>query len=468
MEKLYNIDLERAVISTILMYPENIEIVIGIIDENDFYFSYYKEVFKAIKEIYEENGVIDEILLKDKLIKRDVFNEEYFMEIISTAPVSSVEVYAKEIKDLSIKRDLLKLSREINELVDKDISAQDSLMEVESKLLKIELATKSGSFKTADEVVSSTLNQIKELIKKENRLITGVDTGFIELNRMTSGLNPGDLIIIAARPSMGKTAFALNLALNALKHDEGVGIFSLEMPAEQLMLRMLSAYSFIPLQSLRRGDLNDEEIQKLSSYVDKFSSFPLYIYDEGNVNINIIKSEVYKLKTKLKDKLSLIVIDYLQLINSDSKERHIAIAEISRSLKLLARELNIPIIALSQLNRSLESRPNKRPMLSDLRESGAIEQDADLIMFIYRDDVYKAMEAKQKQKEAAQKGEKYESDYQEKDIEEAEIIIGKHRNGPIGTVNMLFHKHFTLFTDNIKDGIDEIEPTEANIDVSSI
>ena len=262
------------------------------------------------------------------------------------------------------------------------------------------------------------------------------------------------------------TAYALNLALNVIKQDKGVAIFSLEMPAEQLMLRMLSAAGKIPLQELRRGNLTDEQMSNLTAIADEIASKPLFIDDEGNINIHTIRAKLRKLKMQNPD-LSLAIIDYLQLIASDQRERHLAIAEISRSLKLLARELQIPIIALSQLNRSLESRPNKRPMLSDLRESGAIEQDADVIMFIYRDDVYKAMEAKQKQKEALEKGKKEVVEFQEKEVEEAEIIIGKQRNGPTGTVEMLFHKKYTLFTDKVSDVI-EVEPNEAQIEVPDI
>jgi replicative DNA helicase len=262
------------------------------------------------------------------------------------------------------------------------------------------------------------------------------------------------------------TALALNLGLNVLKQNKGVAIFSLEMPAEQLMLRMLSSAGRIPLQDLRRGNLDDNEWSKLTAVADELSSKPLFVDDEGNVNIHTIRAKLRKLKMQ-NPNLSLAIVDYLQLISSDQRERHLAIAEISRSLKLLARELQIPIIALSQLNRSLESRPNKRPMLSDLRESGAIEQDADIIMFIYRDDVYKAMEAKQKQKEALEKGKAAQIDFQEKEVEDAEIIIGKQRNGPTGTVEMLFHKKYVLFTDKVSE-VQEIQMSEAQIEIPPI
>jgi replicative DNA helicase len=244
---------------------------------------------------------------------------------------------------------------------------------------------------------------------------------------------------------MGKTALALNIGLNVLKQDKGVAIFSLEMPAEQLMLRMLSAAGKIPLQDIRRGNLSEEDWSKLSQISDEMSRKPLFVDDEGNINIHTIRAKLRKLKAQ-NPELSLAIIDYLQLINSDQRERHLAIAEISRSLKLLARELQIPIIALSQLNRALESRPNKRPMLSDLRESGAIEQDADIIMFIYRDDIYKIAKAKDsKDMDTVRQ-------LESKHIEDAEIIIGKQRNGPIGTIKLFFDKKTTRFTDVIHGG----------------
>ena len=464
---LYNIDIERGILSAILFDGKVYEDVASILKPSDFYLPFHQAVFETMEELYKKDLPIDEIFLRDELKKKNKFDEELFLEILGTAPVEAIEIYAKELKDLATKRELIHLSNEIKKIVlEEDKKAVEEVEEIQSKLFAIATSNLAGDFKSSLNVVEETLNFIKTQAAKKNRIVTGLDTGFIELNRMTSGFNEGDLIIIAARPSMGKTAFALNLALNVIKQDKGVAIFSLEMPAEQLMLRMLSAASKIPLQDIRRGSLNEEEWSKLSAIADEIANKPLFVDDEGYINIHTIRAKLRKLKAQ-NPNLSLAVIDYLQLIASDQRERHLAIAEISRSLKLLARELQIPIIALSQLNRALESRPNKRPMLSDLRESGAIEQDADIIMFIYRDDVYKAMEAKQKQKEALEKGKAVEIDFKEKEVEDAEIIIGKQRNGPTGTVEMLFHKKYTLFTDKVSE-VKEIEPTDAQIDIPNI
>ena len=464
---LYNLDIERGILNAILLDGKVYEDVAAILKPKDFYLPFHQAVFETMEELYKKDLPIDEVFLRDALEKKKKMDEEFFLEILGTAPIEAVEAYAKEIKELATKRELIHLSTEIQKIVfEEDKRAIEEVEEIQSKLFQIATSNVSGDFKDSSNIVQDTIKFIKTQAAKKNKIVTGLDTGFIGLNRMTSGFNEGDLIIIAARPSMGKTAFALNIALNVVKKDKGVAIFSLEMPAEQLMLRMLSAASQIPLQDMRRGALSDEEWSKLSEVSDYLSTKPLFVDDEGYINIHTIRAKLRKLKAQ-NPELSLAIIDYLQLISSDQRERHLAIAEISRSLKLLARELQIPIIALSQLNRALESRPNKRPMLSDLRESGAIEQDADIIMFIYRDDVYKMMEAKKKQKEALEQGKKVEIDFQEKEVEDAEIIIGKQRNGPTGTVEMLFHKKYTKFEDKTGE-YKEVEPTEANIEVPGI
>ena len=464
---LYNLDIERGILSAIFFDGKVYEEIASILKPKDFYHPFHQVLFETMEELYKKDVPIDEIFLKDALKKKNRYDEELFLEILGTAPIETVEIYAKELKDLSTKRELIHLSNEIKKIVlEGDKKAVEEVEEIQSRLFSIATSNLTGDFKNSLIVVKNTLEFIKKQAAKKNKIVTGLDSGFIELNRITSGFGEGDLIIIAARPSMGKTAFALNLALNSLKQDKSVAIFSLEMPAEQLMLRMLSAAGRIPLQDIRRGNLSEDEWSKLTAISDELAEKPLFVDDEGNINIHTIRAKLRKLKAQ-NPNLSLAIVDYLQLINSDLKERHLAIAEISRSLKLLARELQIPIIALSQLNRALESRPNKRPMLSDLRESGAIEQDADVIMFIYRDDVYKAMEAKQKQKEALEKGKKEFVEFKEKEVEEAEIIIGKQRNGPTGTVEMLFHKKYTLFTDKVGE-VKEIEPTETRIEIPDI
>jgi replicative DNA helicase len=465
--KLYDLDIERGLLKSAISIDASIYDALSmIVERNDFYLPFHQDVFEAIGESLNKNGAVDEIFVKEILEKKKKYNEDLFFEILQASPIAAVETYAKKLKEYSAKRSLLSLSNEIKkELEEGQEDIFEVLDEIEGKIFNIRVSNATADFKLASEVVKHSLEYVKEkvLIRREfgDKRVIGLDTGFPTLNEKTNGFSEGDLIIIAARPSMGKTAFALNIALNVLNQDKGVAIFSLEMPAEQLMLRMFSAASKIPLQKLRGGNLTDEEIEQLQVIADNMFSKPLFIDDEGNINISLIKSKLRKLKAQ-QPSLSLIIIDYLQLINSNLRERHLAIADISRNLKLLARELKVPIIALSQLNRSLENRPNKRPMLSDLRESGAIEQDADIIMFIYRDDVYKAMEARQKQKEAMEKGKEAKVEYQEKDEEEAEIIIGKQRNGPTGVVHMIFDKRYTLFKDKAFE-IKEIEPTEAEI-----
>jgi len=445
---LYNLDIERGILSAILFDGNNFEKVAAILKPKDFYLPFHQKVFETMEKLYQKDYPIDETFLKDELDKKEQFDEAMMFDIISSAPVEKIESYSKELKDKSLKRELLHFSNVVKQEVyeKSEEKATEIVEDIQSELFKIATESEEGDFKEMDEVTNLTLNYIKEQAAKKDSLLTGLDTGFIDLNRMTSGFNEGDLIIIAARPAMGKTSFVLNIAGNVLKNNEGVAIFSLEMPAEQLMLRMVSAHSSIPLQNVRTGNLNDEELSRLTQSLDYFANKKFFIDDNSVQNIHSVRAKLRKLKS-LHPEMNLVIIDYLQLMVGDSKERHIAVAEISRGLKMLARELKVPIIALSQLNRGLESRPDKRPMMSDLRESGAIEQDADIIMFVYRDDVYRIREAKQAIKEAAKEGKKVEIEIEEKPIEDAEIIIGKQRNGPTGIVHLQFNKAFTRFED---------------------
>jgi len=461
-----NLELERGILSTLLFSGELLELVAGIVGATDFYLPFHQKMFKTMLWLDENEYPIDEYQVKHFLEKKGELEEEHFIEIVTTPPLEPVEPYAKELKELSLKRELIQLGRKIPHLIESpEKPLGEAIEEIERKLFQIATSTHQKEFQSAEEVMVKTIGWIKERVQQGGQIVTGLDTGFVELNRMTSGLGAGDLIIIAARPAMGKTSFALNIASNVAHQKKGVAIFSLEMPAEQLMLRMVSANARIPLQDLRRGDLDDEGWRRLTATADRLSKLPIFIDDEGNITINTIKSKLRKLKVQHPE-LSLAIVDYLQLISGQKRERHLEIAEISRGLKLLARELQIPIIALSQLNRALESRPNKRPILSDLRESGAIEQDADLIMFIYRDSVYKELEERKKEQEAKEKGKEYKPQFINKDPDDVEIIIGKQRNGPIGTINMLFHKKYTLFTDKLPE-VEEIEPTPAVVEVPS-
>ena len=305
---------------------------------------------------------------------------------------------------------------------------------------------------------TDTLDYIKRMKEMGNKHLIGETTGFYELDKKTTGFNAGDLVIIGARPAMGKTALVLNMGLANVELGKGVIIFSLEMPAEQLMLRMLSAKTSIPLQNLRKGDLDDQQWSNLTAAFDALNGKKLFVDDGGSLNINQLRARVRKLAQNPDNNISMIIIDYLQLMQgTGGKDRHLEVSEISRGLKMLAREMKIPVVALSQLNRGLENRPDKRPMLSDLRESGSIEQDADIIMFVYRDDVYKERDEARKEKEAKDRGEEYKSTFINNPVEEAEIIIGKQRSGPIGTVKLDFQKGFTRFVDKEQSGGAPIE-----------
>jgi replicative DNA helicase len=475
MNNLYNINIERSVLSSILFNPATFEEVATELKPRDFYLPAHSYIFEAMEECEREDLPIDEEFIKKKLNQKERFDEDAMLEILSTNPLPSIKAYIEEIREKSIKRDLVKLTGDIREVaVEKDLPSSEVVDLVQQKLYQITSDSSSKEFRESPEMTSSTIEHILEMKKRGNAGVVGLDTGFSKLNELTTGFGDGDLIIVAARPAMGKTAFTLNLAQKALDDNKGVAIFSLEMPAEQLMLRMLSSKTSIPLQKLKVGDMSDDEWSRLNSAADEMSRRKFFVDDNGNVNIHTVRSKLRKLKTQHPE-ISLAIIDYLQLMSSGgNKDRHLEVSEISRGLKLLARELNLPIIALSQLNRSLESRSDKRPMMSDLRESGSIEQDADVIMFVYRDDVYRMREEKEKEQKARQEGKEYKSNFFEKPEESAELIIGKNRNGPIGVANLIFQKACTRFVDakgvpiEVVYNDSDIEAKEAKIELSTI
>jgi len=446
MNDLHNTNIERSILSTIIFEPTTFEDIAAVIKPDDFYLPFHKVLFETMLELERDQKPIDEEFLKKELEKKKRFDEDSFFEILGSAPLSNISAYLDELKDKSIKRELIKLTTEIKDVaVEQDLPSEDVLDIVQKKLYEISLDATTKEFRDAPEMTKSTIEHILAMKEKGNTGVIGVDTGFRELNFLTSGFTPGQLVIIAARPAMGKTAFTLNLAQKALDDGKGVAVFSLEMPAEELMIRMLSAKTSIPLQSLKVGNMSDDEWERLTVATDQMSQTKFFVDDDGLVNINQLRSKLRKLKSQ-NPEIEMAVIDYLQLMSgTGSKDRHQEVSEISRGLKLLARELNIPIIALSQLNRGLEARNDKRPMLSDLRESGAIEQDADIILFVYRDDVYRIREEKEKEKKAKAEGKEYKSDFFEKPEEDAEIIVGKNRNGPTGIANLVFQKAFTRF-----------------------
>ena len=448
MDSIYSINIERAVLSSIFFNPEELEDVLGVLKPKDFYLPAHKAIFEAIVKLHSEDMPIDEDFVRNRVDKKDV-NDGVLLEILSANPITNTAAYVKEIKDASVKRELATLATTIKKVaIEDEISANEALDTIQGELYKISTNSATSELKDMQTVTSDTLAYIEKIKKLGNKYLIGQTTGFEALDKKTTGFNEGDLVIIAARPAMGKTALVLNMALKNVERGKGVIFFSLEMPAEQLMLRMLAAKTSIPLQNLRKGDMDDKEWSNLSAAFDDLNSKKLFVDDGGSININQLRARVRKLAQIQENNISLVIIDYLQLMQGlGNKDRHQEVSDISRGLKMLARELKIPIVALSQLNRGLESRPDKRPMLSDLRESGAIEQDADIIMFVYRDDVYKQRDEARKEKEAKDKGEDYKSKFIDKPIEEAEIIIGKQRNGPIGTVKLDFHKALTKFID---------------------
>ncbi len=452
MDSVYSINIERAVLSSILFNPEELEDVLGVLKAKDFYLPAHQKIFEVMIKLHNDDMPIDEEFIRKRISTKDV-DDSILIEILSANPITNTLAYVKEIKDGSVKRELATLATTIKKVaLEEEISGNEALDTVQGELYKISTDSATSELKDMQEITGDTLSYIERMKKLGNKHLIGETTGFEDLDRKTTGFNEGDLIIIAARPAMGKTALVLNMALKNVEAQKGVIFFSLEMPAEQLMLRMLAAKTSIPLQNLRKGDMNDNEWSQLSGAFEDLNKKKLFVDDGGSININQLRARVRKLAQNEDNNISLVIIDYLQLMQgTGGKDRHQEVSDISRGLKMLAREMKIPIIALSQLNRGVESRPDKRPMLSDLRESGAIEQDADIIMFVYRDDVYKERDEARKEKEAKDKGEEYKSSFVNKPIEEAEIIIGKQRNGPIGTVKLDFQKALTRFVDKEND-----------------
>ncbi|MDF1882236.1 replicative DNA helicase [Sulfurimonas sp. MAG313] len=471
-ETLYNINIERSVLNSIIFEPSQFDDVEAKLNTDDFYLPAHQEIYTAMKELHRESMPIDEEFIKKRLNAKKRFDEAVLLDILSSNPISNTIAYVDEIKDKAIKRHLLTLTTEIKKVtMEEDLPSAEVIDIVEKKLYEITQANQNVDFKDAPTMTFDTMEYIKEMKSRGNSVLVGVDTGFAELNKMTTGFGKGDLVIIAARPAMGKTSFALNMVLHQMKLGNGVAFFSLEMPAEQLMLRLLSADTSIFLQKLRVGDLNDEEWSRLNTSMDMMNKSKLFVDDGAGVTINQLRSKLRKLKSQHPE-IEMCVIDYLQIMQTAGRDRQAEVSEISRGLKMLARELEMPIVALSQLNRGVESRNDKRPMLSDIRESGAIEQDADIIMFVYRDDVYLYKEEKEREKAAKADGKEFTSTYIEKDEEEAEIIIGKQRNGPTGHIKLSFQKKFTRFVDapafgGVEIAFENVQVTEAVMNVGN-
>jgi len=432
----HSLEAEQSVIGGLLLDNERWDTVSERVVTSDFYSRPHRHIFDAVKSILEASKPLDLITLSEFLEQReqleDVGGFAYLADLAKNTPsAANINAYAEIVAERALVRSLIGVANEIADAGydPQGRSSEDLLDLAESKVFAIAEArtNENEGPQNVDSILEKTLERIEILYKTPQDGVTGVNTGFSDLNKKTAGLQGSDLVIVAARPSMGKTTFAMNLCENAaMEQDKPVLIFSLEMPSEQIMMRMLASLSRVDQTKIRTGQLDDEDWARISSTMGiLMEKKNMYIDDSSGLTPTEVRSRARRIARE-RGGLSLIMVDYLQLMRvpSLSDNRTLEIAEISRSLKALAKELNVPVVALSQLNRSLEQRADKRPVNSDLRESGSIEQDADLIMFIYRDEVYNP--------DSALKG-------------TAEIIIGKQRNGPIGSVRLTFQGQYSRF-----------------------
>lgn len=432
----HNLESEQCVIGSIIVEEETLVPVAEILDREDFYIDAHKVIYDSMIELGNERKPIDMITLTNKLKEKGYLDQvggvTYLTSITNMIPTTSnVKVYAEIVKKNSTLRKLIKAS---NDIISMGYEASDSLDDIlnvaEKKIFDISQDRMSQDFKPISEVLTSVTAMIEEVYSKGSD-ITGLDTGFIDLNKKLGGFHKSDLILIAARPGMGKTAFALNLVANAaIRSKSSVAVFSLEMSKEQLVQRLLSSQSNVALDNINKGKIADDEWKKLTDAMTVLSSSHIFIDDTPGIKVSEIRSKCRKLK--MEEGLDMIMIDYLQLMEADGRadNRQQEVSKISRSLKILAKEMNCPVIALSQLSRNTESGKDHMPKLSDLRDSGAIEQDADIVMFIYRDEYYTKMETKKK------------------DL--AEIIIAKNRHGEISNIELVWIGKIQKFSNKLK------------------
>jgi replicative DNA helicase len=427
----HNIEAEQAVIGAIFLEPQAITTASEVLSPSDFYRAAHQKIYEVILSLSEKGEPIDIVTvtseLQDRKLLEEVGGVSYLSDVANSVPTAAnIEYYSQIVEEKALLRHLIRTATEITKNGYTTEDGVDAILnEAERSILEVARRKRSGTFKVIKDVLVEAYDNIELLNNREGE-ITGIPTGFNQLDRMTAGFQRNDLIIVAARPSVGKTAFALNISQNvATKAAENVAIFSLEMGAEQLVMRMLCAEGNIDAQRLRTGKLLPEDWQKLTMAMGSLSSAGIYIDDTPGIKINELIAKCRRLKQE--HGLGMVLIDYLQLIVGSGKtgeNRQQEVSEISRSLKALARELQVPVIALSQLSRGVEQRQDKRPMMSDIRESGSIEQDADIVAFLYRDDYY-------------------DKESENKNI--IEIIIAKQRNGPVGTCELAFVKEYNKF-----------------------
>jgi replicative DNA helicase len=435
----HSIQAEQSVLGGLMLEDNAFDQIGDVIVEKDFYLHEHRLIFRAIEHLSEMNQPRDLVTVFSELERVGVVDESggiaYLGNLAKDTPsAANIRAYAGIVREHALKRALIRVGTEIADsgFNPEGRDGTELLNEAERKVFDIaeQRSRGTGGFQHLSTLLGKAVDRIETLFEQDDP-ITGVSTGFVDFDRQTSGLQPGDMVVIAGRPSMGKTAFAMNIAENvAIKVKRPVAVFSLEMPGESLAMRMMSSLGHIDQNKVRTGQLQDDEWPRLTSAINLLSEATMHIDDTAGITPTEMSARARRLKREQGD-LGLIIIDYLQLMQAPgaAENRTNEISAISRSLKALAKELSVPVIALSQLNRSLEQRTNKRPIMSDLRESGAIEQDADLVVFLYRDEYYNP-------------------ESQDKGV--AEIIIGKQRNGPTGTVRMAFKGQYTRFDDLVE------------------
>lgn len=435
-----NLEAEMCVLGCAYMSASSLEKMCDELTTDMFYDKRNATIYTALSELKRRNEPVDSTILKNEIEKITPINSiggvEYLTDVIdSVVSASNVDSYIKIVREKSLRRKLIDVCENIEKNARVEDNETNDLVEsAEKELFAVTKARKSSEFRTSRDVLKTAINQL-ETLAKNNSDVTGIATGFYDFDKLTSGLHPNELIIIAARPAMGKTAFALNLAVNAaISSNKSVAIFNLEMGAEQLMFRMLSAASSVEGNKLKTGKLSHEDWKKINEATSELGDAPIFIEDTPGITIGEIRAKCRRLQST--GNLGLIVIDYLQLISGGpgyGNNRQQEVSDISRSLKTMAMELGVPVIALAQLSRNVEGRENKRPIMSDLRESGSIEQDADIVAFLYRDDYY----TKQVDNPDG--------------VSISELIIGKHRNGATGTIELLFEKNISNFRNYVKN-----------------
>ncbi len=442
-----DLETETACLASALMNREALLRVTEILQPEDFYLEKHRVIYESIMDLERKALPIDLTTLRQRLIDKDMLERiggnAALAELYQSASTSAnAVVYANRIKELSLRRKLIEVAgNSIEKCFNRTMETDEVMDEIERDIFKVTEQRITSDYKAMDAVLTQTLNDI-ETWYRTKKTITGIPSGFNELDELLTGFHGAELLIVAARPGMGKTAFALNVMNHvALKTSKAVLFFSLEMPASQLASRMLCIESMIDSQRVRTGHISPEELKRIVATAGKLSKSPIYIDDTPSLNINEIRAKARRLAQK--DDLGMIIIDYLQLVTSLSRvDRHLQVAEISRLLKQLSRELDIPVIALSQLSRAVESRSDQRPTLADLRESGAIEQDADVVMFLYRE-------------------EKVKPDTEKRGI--ATVIVAKQRSGPIGDVDLRFWGQYTKFGNlDVSHSYDEASPHHEN------